>query len=276
MTNYDLLGCHILGKSFQTTDHLMRHRLEKLPKSLKEFPPSTSGFLFCLSDLQLPLILHHLGATTTPPFDLIIKESRNKIREYYTTAWYESKPEEWEKVRKDPDNERFSGEWFQIFPKALWLALMIDDDESIEIIADWVESWFTIGWMPTPVDTAMGQLLISVAATFRSTPLVGQVEMESVILVCRKKAPKVLFEAWNAARNGNQNEFEKQLEKSVKDFRNKQKEEANPLYALAMFQSIVLAGARKLGRSLPDYSPEIWASLPTSESVGLSPPKLWS
>jgi len=119
-----------------------------------------------------------------------------------------------------------------------------------------------------PVDPGWGRIYVSVAASFRSKPLEGQAEMEEAIRSSRKRAPKLLFKAWEAARVGDQAEFEKHLRDSVL-LHEKSTEIICNDDLIAIPQSVVLAAARRLGRSLPSFEPRVMARLLTSESVGI-------
>lgn len=277
MNNMELIGCRLGNAQGRTLDEILAFLLKHLHPDLENFKPTSFDFRCLFGVFQRMYTLHHLGASQSMPPKEISSIAREKILQCFATDWYLGNSRETERMSKNPSSHDFSMEWKTIFERSFWLALMTDDEECLRMLADWVESWFKVGvTVNEPDETLVGQILISVAAAFRTSPLEGKEEMESQILKSRKRSHKTVFQAWDAARKKDQKGFESALLKSVEDFRKRQDEEVILLEILPVPQAIVLAAARKLGMQLPDYPPEIAAYLPTPESVGMSPPKLWA
>lgn len=214
------------------------------------------------------LMFHHLGQAPLVPQKEIVEQALMNIREFYQTAWFINDPDEFKCMQKERANRHLV--WYEFFVSAFLVALLAEDESTLESVADYPESWFTPESMAIPIDPSLGHIYISVAAAFRSEPLDGQAEMENSIRKNRKQAPKLLFSAWEAARIGNQSQFEERLRSSVLLF-----EKQLPLVLcsedelIAFPQSTILAAARRLGMQLPNFEPRIMARLLTSESVGL-------
>lgn len=193
------------------------------------------------------------------------------IKRYYNSEWYFD-TDDARSMKKSIKNKDFT--WYKMFSESLWLVLMIQDSEVLRILADWIEAWFEPEWLPQPVDPLWAKTYLSIAASFRTKPLKGQEEMEESIRKSRKKAPKLLFAAWEAARENDQASFEKALRESTQQFIKTVPQEVYSFRQVAAFgQSTVLAAARRLGMQLPDFDSSLMAYIPTSESIGLVPTK---
>lgn len=240
-----------------------------LPKDYNYMSEKKTVFRFtCLQSCFLDMLLfHHLGAPPLIQHAEIADQALTVIREYYTTDWFRNDIDEYNCMKKEKGNRHF--EWYRFLTGAVLLGLLAEDAEVIELVADYPESWFVPETMARPIDSSLGHLYISVVAAFRSKPLDGQAEMEESIRKNRKKAPKVLFSAWEAARSGNQALFEEHLRSSVILFEKQLPEDlCNEDELIAFPHSTILAAARRIGMQLPKFEPRIMARLLTSESVG--------
>lgn len=242
-----------------------------LPKDYSYIAEKRTVFRFtCLQSCFLDMLMfHHLGDPPLMTHSEITDRSLKVIREYYTSEWFTDDIDEYESMRKEKENRHF--EWYSFFSSALLLSLLMKDVEVVQLVADYPESWFVPESTAMPIDPVMGHLYISVATAFRSKPLEGHADMEALIAKSRKRIPKLLIAAWDAARNGIQSQFEDSLLASVQLFEKQLPEELISEDELIAFpHSTILAAARLLGMRLPDFEPRIMARLLTTESVGLS------
>ena len=216
-------------------------------------------------------ILTHLGYPSRANGPDLAQKIFGLIHHHYFDVWYKPRSDEAKEMRKVKGNKGFR--WYEMLANTVWLCLMHDQKKLLSDIADWTESWFEPEWLPMPVDPLWAKTYLSIASNFRTKPLKGLEEMEDAIRKSRKKAPKLLLAAWDAAREGDQQKFEKTLLESIKHFISTLPSEQIHFFEFIAFgQSTVLAAARRLGMKLPDYGPEIMAYVPTSESIGLPGP----
>ena len=213
-------------------------------------------------------VLTHLGYPSKANGPELAKQIFGLIQRHYFEVWYKPRSDEAKEMKKSKGNDCFR--WYKMLSFSLWLCLMHDQQKLLSDIADWTESWFEPEWLPMPVDPLWAKTYISIASSFRTKPLKGQDEMEDAIRKSRKKAPKLLLAAWDAAREGDQEKFEKCLLDSIKHFISTlPREQIHFFEFIAFGQSTVLAAARRISMKLPDFGPEIMAYVPTSESIGL-------
>jgi hypothetical protein len=252
----------IKGKQRFIVEHSLPQDRENLNSEKTEW--NFRSLQLCYLDI---LIYNHLGDPTVIPIEDVATEALNLIRQYYSADWSTLEQVEFIRMHKVGGNHQFK--WYKILSNALLIALLAEDAAVIQLVADYTESWFVPEAMARPIDPSLGHLYISVAAAFRSKPLYGQAEMEESIRKNRKKAPKVLFSAWEAARSGNQALFEEHLRSSVILFEKQLPEDlCNEDELIAFPHSTILAAARRIGIQLPKFEPRIMARLLTSESVG--------
>ncbi len=250
------------------------HQNRKLPGNIQEtyqyLEKKEYYHLHCrLADYYGSMqILTHLDFPSRSNGPELAQKIFGLINHHYFDVWYKPRSDEAKEMRKAKGNDGFR--WYEMLSSTMWLCLMHDQKKLLSDIADWTESWFEPEWLPIPVDPLWAKTYISIASSFRTKPLKGLEEMEDAIRKSRKKAPKLLLAAWDAARDGDQQKFEKTLLESIKHFISTLPSEQIHFFEFIAFgQSTVLAAARRLGMKLPDYGPEIMAYVPTSESIGL-------
>lgn len=141
----------------------------------------------------------------------------------------------------------------------------------------WVEADLRPEYTGGDFEDELVHLYRSIAAGLRPEPMPGLEEVEASILKCRKQRPKLLFQAWQAAREGNQAAFDEAFIKSLKHFEkyfNPEDEPYNygiPFDWIAPHHSVVAMAAGRLGMTLPPLTPRQDAWIMTRESLGLSP-----
>lgn len=103
----------------------------------------------------------------------------------------------------------------------------------------------------------------------------GLEEVEATISKCRKQRPKLLFNAWRAARERNQSAFEDAFMKALNHFGkyfNPEEEPYNfctPFEWIAPHHSVVALAARRYGMKLPKLTPKQDAWIIRRETIGL-------
>jgi hypothetical protein len=110
----------------------------------------------------------------------------------------------------------------------------------------------------------------SVAASLRPELHAGLNKVEARIRKCRLAGTKLLFEAWDAARNEDQHGFEVAFVKSLEHFSANYVLGMIAIEWIAPHHSVVGLAARRLGVKLPKLPPELDAVVITPESLGLS------
>lgn len=169
-------------------------------------------------------------------------------------------------ILKEPSNTELL--WWDVFPQALLMAFLLENDHAITALCNWVECWMERGFDPaSPYDPSIVKIYISVASAFRTTPLETLAAMEEDLAKIRAKHPRLLFKAWSAARSGDATAFEKHFSESLKQFEKLAPPPQNSTDLLALNESLVLAAACKLGMATPQLEPKLLARLITRESL---------
>lgn len=148
------------------------------------------------------------------------------------------------------------------------LGLMSARWDDLAKVCGWVEVDLKHEY-PEDYEDELVSVYKSVAAGLRPEPMPGLDKIEKKIMKCRMLRPRLLFQAWNAAREGNQAEFDGFLEKSLRHFLDNVPPKPIPLRWVAMHPSVVCAAGRRLGMKRPDLPPELAAALMTRETLGL-------
>lgn len=275
MQNYfDLLGCEFVAgvKSLkEAEDYLCKKVVPEVIDEFKKGQVSLFSFGHSILLHNETIVLTHFGATPKISSRIAAFQCEEIIRTYYTTRWYEG-TDDADEMRKSPDNQDF--EWYATFEQSLWLAAISGNVSLLRVLADYIEAWMKPEWLPIPVDQTWGYFLMSLVGPWRSAPLDELAGFEQKILSSRRREPKTLFKAWQAARNHNQSEFEEYLLQSVKHFdKHAETEITNPFQPLAIPQSTVMNLAVSLGLCLPQFEDRLMARLPSMESTKLSQEK---
>ena len=226
------------------------------------------GYYSLVGGYWQAIAYHHLN----PAFEIdcrgFAERASDVTEEYFTTSWWGDDEDERIHLDKTPGNDNL--EWLNIFSRGGQLMLMLDDRRhQLTSIRNWVECWMEPDYEAMAVESLRAKLYISIAASFRTEPLEGLEEMEARFAKSRKKQPKLLFQAWDAARRGDQATFDKNIVEAIKNFEKRLGEIIAPWEALAFDASVVLAAGRALGMKLPEMEPRIAARVITAESAGL-------
>ena len=265
MSNYDEIG-RPSGASLAARLEGMIDSIEERESRLRT-EKSSWGFEALYTGYMAIIAYRHLDNSLAVPTREYASRTAGLVHEYFCTDWADG--EEAVVVNKYPGNEKL--EWLRAFSHGLFAMLMLDDRRhQLTSICNWVECWMEPDYEAMAVEPLRAKLYISIAASFRTEPLEGLEEMEARFAKSRKKQPKLLFQAWDAARRGDQATFDKNIVDAIKNFEKRLGEIIAPWEALAFDASVVLAAGRALGMKLPEMEPRIAARVITAESVGLS------
>src|SRR5690606_37435801 len=108
--------------------------------------------------------------------------------------------------------------WFEPFRNGLLLVLLANRLDVVRSLADWTESWLVPEARAIPIEPLLGKWIITLISDFRSSPLAGKEALEAELAKSRKRAPKLLFQAWQAVPGQNQKAFDKAFVTSVNHF----------------------------------------------------------
>jgi len=187
--------------------------------------------------------------------------------EYFCSDWWVGDQDT--EIHMNRKNTEWEPMWYKPFHVGLRLALLTERWDDIDQVCQWVEWDLPFGYMGNnKSDYDIGLIYFSIAAALRSTPMPG-VEQLAERTQKFKRGPKLLYEAWEAVLNKDQEEFDKAFVKTIKQ-RAKSKTDWN-CYAelLAPHHSVVAMTARRMGMSIPELPPELDMYLMLHEKIGL-------
>lgn len=217
------------------------------------------------------LALHHLGFVKldSSEAEAIVNRGFDVVIDYFFGTWWRDYPEDGEDVNKSHRHLNFAECFFQ----GLQLGLLSERWNDVAKVCGWVEANLkeTTDVFAEDWDDGVLSVYKSIAAGLRPEPMKGLKKLEEQVMQSRTQKPRLLFQAWNAARSGDQAEFEKYLTKSLQHFVTNIPHEPYAWEAVALHASVVCGAGRHLGMKLPPLPPKLDAVLMTRESLGMSP-----
>jgi hypothetical protein len=240
------------------------------------YPPHVLQYSVRDSDLAFTiqgLALHHLGFPLRKPIEEYLERGFRVAVDYFCEDWW-TKDEDDRKVM-DKSHKENHLQWIEPFSRSLLIGLLQEQWDDLARICAWVEADILPEYTGGDFEDELVDLYRSLAAGLRPEPMSGLEEVEARICKCRKKRPKLLFQAWDAARSGNQTAFNDAFVKAMKHFDSlfddKSPNLRSPMFWIAQHHSIVALAARRKGMKLPELTPRQNAFLVSRESLGLSP-----
>jgi hypothetical protein len=212
--------------------------------------------------------LCHLGYELTKPVEEFLERGFDVVIHYFCDDWWKADKDSAEVM--DKRFKRRPLHWFEPFSTGLFVGLLTQRWGELAKVCSWVEADLNHEYLGDQVEEELVHLYRSIAAGLRPDPMPKLTQVEEKIRKCRTLRPKLLFSAWEAARDGNQPAFEEAFLKALKHYRaNFVVEREPPLYWIALHHSVVGMAAERLGMKLPELSEEFDAVLVTRKSLGL-------
>jgi hypothetical protein len=215
------------------------------------------------------MALYHLGYNVPVRPKEFLNRGVAVAVHYFCDDWWKGDKDATRAM--DKSRNRRDLNWFEAFSRGLLLGLLSERWQDVARVCSWVEADLRPEYMGDEIEDELVHVYRSVAAGLRPEPMPGLEKCEAKILKCRLQRPRLLFQAWDAARRKDQAAFNVSLVKSLEHF------DANPGFRpiaenwIATHQSVVALAARRLGLALPELPPKLEAVLLTRESLGLSP-----
>jgi hypothetical protein len=204
--------------------------------------------------------------------DVYLQQGFDVVVNYFCNDWWKCDEEysiRMNKARNDRDLK-----WIQVFSNGLLLGLLTERWSELARVCAWVEADLLPEYTAGDYEDELVDLYKSLAAGLRPEPMPGLEEVEARILKSRKKRPKLLFHAWDAARNNNQALFNETFLKAIQHFESTFHPETVGQGAtidwIALHHSVVALAAWRKGMTLPELTPRQNAFLISRESLGLS------
>lgn len=218
--------------------------------------------------------LAHLGYKVPVDTSDFLNRGYEVVIEYFCGDWWKGDKDsarEMNKQRKRSGDLR----WLAAFSQGILLGLLSERWTDVAKVCSWVEADLRpdcIGL--TDFEPELTEVYRSIAAGLRPEPMPGLEKLEKQLLKCRTLRPRLLFQAWDAARKGDQAGFEEALVKSLEHFSANYGSGPVAIDWVATHQSVVAMAAKRLGMKLPKLPPKLDAVLMTRESLRLpSSPK---
>lgn len=169
-----------------------------------------------------------------------------------------------------PDTEwTAEGDWFQPYCEALLLATLAGAKRERAQLSDCLHPNLVVEETAIPIERALGDVVLSVAASFQSRAMDTTTLVER-LQKCRKQRPKLLYRAWQALESGKRQAFVAAITDSTVNFAKTTAEDDVPLTAIALQESILVALAYERGWTDLSFKLPIAARLVTHQSLELS------
>jgi hypothetical protein len=218
------------------------------------------------------LSVFHLGFDLAISVDNYLIQGFDVAVDYFCTDWWQN--DERDRLLMDKKNHKKNRlDWVDPFSWGLLLGFLCERWDDLERVCDWVEADIKSGEKGEDFEEELVDLYRCLAAGLRTKPMPGLEQVEARILKSRKKRPKLLFQAWDAARSGNQASFHDAFLKAIQHhesgFDPTSREFRAPIQRIAPHHSVVALAARRKGMTLPELTPRQNAFLISRESLGL-------
>ncbi len=221
------------------------------------------------------LALKHLGYEIPEDPRVWLDRGFDVAVDYFCGDWWRGDPDATARMDKTPGNKLLK--WFNAFSVGVLLGLLGERWDELAAVCAWVEP----GLKPEPLymednpagfEDDLGCVYLSIAASLRHDSMPGLAALEQKLRTSRILRPRLLFEAWEAARAGNQALFDEAFMKSLAQFvATAPRTPSPPTCWVAVHSSVVGLAAKRLGLELPELPPELDAVLMTRASLGLDP-----
>ncbi|HUY88840.1 MAG TPA: hypothetical protein VMV10_08915 [Pirellulales bacterium] len=160
--------------------------------------------------------------------------------------------------------------WVEPYSEALLLATLAGCTHERTLLSDYLHSGLAVEKMALKhSEAAIGVALLCIAASFQSSPM-DTAPLLKRLQKSRKKRPKLLFEAWQALRNGSQTKFTAALVDSTANFAKTTAGDDRPLSAIALQESILAGLAHERGWTNLSFDPPVAARLVTRHSLEMN------
>lgn len=160
--------------------------------------------------------------------------------------------------------------WLEPYSEALLLATLAGSTRERTLLSDYLHSGLTVEKMPLKhSEAALGGALLCIAASFQSSPM-DTVPLLKQMQKSRKRRPKLLIEAWQALRDGNQTKFTAALVDSTANFAKTTADDNRPVTAIALQESILAGLAYERGWTDLSFDLPVAARLLTRHSLDMN------
>jgi hypothetical protein len=214
------------------------------------------------------MVVHHFGYKLPVKPEEFLNQGFDVVVDYFCNDWW--KQDKNSAKALDKSRRPRSLVWFTTFSEGLLLGLLSERWDELARVCDWVEADLRPEYLGDEIEMELVHVYRSLAAGLRPEPMPGLARVEDKIRKCRTLRPKLLFQAWEAAREGNQAAFEGAFLKSLEHF---MKSYGSGLLArewIAEHQSVMAMAAQRLGMKLPKLPPELEPVVMTRQSLEFS------
>lgn len=261
----------VLGCTFNWPPRELVEAYAQRFRGLDGYPDGWSPLLCREGDLMASLdmiTMAHLGFDIPVSVQQRLNEGFDVAVDYFVGEWW--KDDETSKQRMDKTSDEFEPCWFNAFSTGLLLGLLSQRWDDVARICDWVDAELNTEYLGDDIEEQLVHLYKSIAAGLRDKPMRGIEQLEAKIKKSRKLRPKLLFQAWDAARNKNQAAFDETFIKSLEHFASTEGTGVIATDWVAPHHSVVGLAARRYGMKWPELPPKLEAVLLSPESLGIA------
>lgn len=218
------------------------------------------------------LVLCHLGYNIPVDPARCLNRGVDVFVDYFCGDWWHGDKDGIQSLNKRRGNKYLT--WFTAFARGLLLGLLSERWDDVAATCAWVEPGLraeSIAWDENDDDEQdLSSVYVSMAASLRPEPMPGLPRREKKLSTCDVLRPRLLFEAWKAARAGDQASFDQAFIQSLEEFvLCHGGKGSRPMQWVATHQSVVGLAAMRLGLRLPELSQELDARVMTRASLGI-------
>jgi len=213
------------------------------------------------------MALRHLGYDIGVDPKKYLNAGVDVAIDYFCGDWWKG-DKDLEK-RMDKSKKKRGLEWYEVFTDGLLLALLSQRWKDVEKLCDWVEADIVADANCADEDNEheVESVYKSVAASLRKRPMPGIEKVESKARKSPLERTRLLFAAWDAAKQKDQPAFEEAIVKSLKHYEKRYGKGRIARYWIAQHQSVVIMAARRLKLKQPELPEELRARIICPETI---------
>ncbi|MBN1591538.1 MAG: hypothetical protein JW888_18635 [Pirellulales bacterium] len=269
MKRHEILGREL----FETRDWTIEHiHTDKLAARLAT-PNSNSQQFIRELDISRHLwfaAMEHLGYGPIPDAVNQLNRGVDRSIEYFFGDWWQQNEDDRICLDKSRDDRALI--WSEPFIRSMVLCALTQRWQDASKICSWLDESVQLEYRFELNDYGFQLLYLCIASQLRPEPLPNVDKIADAIRGTRPKRPKLLFSLWEAALEGNEKRFTRDLRRSVKHrLSDSEVKRAVPniLYWIGIEESFIWHIAERNGVAFPDVAPEVEASVVRRQTAGL-------
>jgi len=222
-----------------------------------------------VGDIVFCAVLNHLGYGPIERIEFYLHRGVDRSIEYFFGDWWTHDAADARALDKSRPDRNLR--WFGVLPNAMLLGGLTGRWDDVAKICSWFDATIQAEYQAGQIEDEYMQLFLCIASDLSPEPMPGIDEVLTKVKACRRRRPKLLCAAWEAAVARDQKAFDKALKASVSHFLKVDAQNVpNVSFWVALHQSIVWLIAERNGLTFPELPEQVDAAVVRRQTIGLA------